>query len=44
MRKAYKFVDKLITKAEKEKDKKGYRENLGYDAQNKVEEYLEKPT
>ena len=42
--KAIKFIDKIIKKAEQERDIKGYRENLGYDQDNKVIEYLEKLT
>lgn len=33
-------IDSLVNKAKKERDHKGYRENLGYDQQNKFEDYL----
>lgn len=36
----YKFADKLVTKAVKERDKKGYRENLGYDQHLKLRDYM----
>lgn len=32
LQKAYKIADKYINKAVKERDKKGYRENLGYES------------
>jgi len=34
--KAKKLVDKMYAKACKERDKKGYRENLGYDQEIKL--------
>jgi len=33
------FADKLVEKAKKEKDTRGYRENLGYDSENKLRNY-----
>jgi hypothetical protein len=39
-KKALNFVDNLISKAEKERDTKGYRENLGYDSKNKLDKKL----
>jgi len=33
-------IDRLINKAKRERDKKGYRENLGYDSQRELEDYL----
>jgi len=40
-KKGIKYADKLIRKAIKERDKKGYRENLGYDSENELKNYLE---
>ncbi len=40
LRKANRFIKKVITKAERERDRKGYRENLGYDSVHVVEDYL----
>ena len=31
---------KLIRKAEMERDTKGYRENLGYDSENKLDNFM----
>jgi hypothetical protein len=39
-KKALNFVDNLISKAEKERDTKGYRENLGYDSKNKLDKKI----
>ncbi len=39
--KARNKVDSLVKIAKKERDKKGYRENLGYDSIYKLEDYLE---
>lgn len=39
--KGMRFADKLIAKAKKERDKKGYRENLGYDSFNELSDYLD---
>lgn len=39
--KAFKIVDRAIKRAEKERDEKGYRENLGYDQYNEVKEKVE---
>jgi hypothetical protein len=36
------IIDKYISKAKKERDTKGYRENLGYDKYNEVKEKIEK--
>ena len=38
--KAKKYAMKLIQKAIKERDAKGYRENLGYDSDRKLREYI----
>ena len=38
--KALRKIDRFINKAKKERDKKGYRENLGYDSQRELEDYL----
>jgi hypothetical protein len=40
--KCKKFADSLIKKAENERDKKGYRENLGYDSVYKLEDKMSK--
>ncbi len=40
--KALKKVYALVTAAKIERAKKGYRENLGYDQQRKLEGYLSK--
>lgn len=40
--KAKTIVDKAIAKAKKERDTKGYRENLGYEQYNKVKERVQK--
>lgn len=40
--KAKRKVDYLISKAKKERDEKGYRENLGYDLIHVLEDYLSK--
>ena len=40
LRKAYKIIDIAIRKAKKERDTKGYRENLGYDSWYKIEEKI----
>ncbi len=40
LRKANSFIGKIIAKAERERDRKGYRENLGYDSSRTVEDYL----
>lgn len=40
--KAIRFVDKIIKIAKKERDTKGYRENLGYDQANKVRDEIYK--
>ena len=34
-------ADFLVAQAKRERDKRGYRENLGYDAIHKLEDYLE---
>lgn len=39
--KALRKINTLINRAKRERDKKGYRENLGYDSQGKLEDYLE---
>lgn len=39
-RKAIKFADKLIAKARKQRDKHGYRENLGYDLGGELADYM----
>lgn len=36
------FATRLVKKAEKERDTKGYRENLGYDQARKLDAYLGK--
>lgn len=36
----YAFADTLISRAAKERDKKGYRENLGYDQKNKLSDKI----
>lgn len=41
-KKARKIVDDAIKKAKQEKDKNGYRENLGYDQFYLVKEKVEK--
>jgi len=38
--KALKKINTLINKAKRERDSKGYRENLGYDSQGKLEDYM----
>jgi hypothetical protein len=38
--KACAFAYRLYKKAIKERDKKGYRENLGYDSANKLTDYV----
>lgn len=38
--KGKKIVDRFINKAKAYRDKKGYRENLGYDSQPKVEDAI----
>lgn len=38
--KAYRKVKTLVRRAIKERDSKGYRENLGYDSQPELEDYL----
>lgn len=38
---ARKKIDQLISRAKKERDKQGYRENLGYENQRILEEFLE---
>ena len=38
--KAMRKVDSLVTKAIEERLQKGYRENLGYDSQNELENYI----
>ena len=40
LRKAYKIIDIAIRKAKKERDTKGYRENLGYDSWYKIEKKI----
>lgn len=40
LKKAYKKADSLINRAIKERDTKGYRENLGYDSLNKLLDYV----
>ena len=39
--KGIKKMNSLILNAKKERDTKGYRENLGYDSENKLRNYLE---
>lgn len=41
-KKALRFMHKLISKAEMERDTKGYRENLGYDSENKLDDFMGK--
>lgn len=40
LKKAKRFIDSTIRKAKQERDRKGYRENLGYDQYNRVDDYL----
>ena len=40
--KALKKINALINKAKRERDSKGYRENLGYDSQGELEDYMSK--
>ena len=40
--KCFKYADKLVDKAIKERDKKGYRENLGYDQDIELRDYISK--
>ena len=40
--KALKKINALINKAKRERDSKGYRENLGYDNQGELEDYMSK--
>ena len=40
--KALKKINTLINKAKRERDSKGYRENLGYDSQPELEDYMSK--
>jgi len=40
--KAIKHADKLIAKAKRERDARGYRENLGYDSQRNLEAFMSK--
>jgi len=40
--KALKKINTLINKAIDERDRKGYRENLGYDSHFKLEDYMSK--
>ena len=42
MNKHYKHIDKMLNKVKAERDKKGYRENMGYDLYPKVCDYLVK--
>lgn len=39
--KAERKIKQLIDRAKRERDRKGYRENLGYDSQRKLEEFLQ---
>jgi len=39
--KALKKINALINKAKRERDSKGYRENLGYDSQGELEDYMD---
>jgi len=39
-KKARQFVDKIYQAAVNYKNKHGYRENLGYDQQNNLEEFM----
>jgi hypothetical protein len=39
---ALKYARKLVEKARKERDTKGYRENLGYDQDNKLRNRINK--
>ena len=41
LEKGFAMVDKLINKAKREAEHKGYRENLGYDQLPKLATYLE---
>lgn len=41
MEKAYRKIDVLVKAAKRERDQKGYRENLGYDSIHKLREFLE---
>jgi len=38
--KAEKKIKQLIDRAKRERDRKGYRENLGYDSQGKLEDFF----
>jgi len=38
--KGMKRAKQIIAKAEQERDRKGYRENLGYDQERKLRDYL----
>jgi len=38
--KVLKKINTLINKAKRERDSKGYRENLGYDSQRELEDYM----
>lgn len=38
--KAEKKIKQLVDRAKRERDRKGYRENLGYDSRGKLEEFL----
>jgi len=38
--KALKKINTLINKAKRERDSKGYRENLGYDSHLELEDYM----
>ena len=40
--KCMKQVDKLVNKAIVERDRKGYRENLGYDQDRKLSDFINK--
>jgi hypothetical protein len=42
MIKHYRHIDKMLNKVKAERDKKGYRENMGYDLYPKVCDYLAK--
>lgn len=41
IQKAHRKIEQLIDRAKQERDRKGYRENLGYDSQRKLEDFLE---
>ena len=41
-REAKNYAKELIKLAKKERDTKGYRENLGYDSDHKLEDFLNK--